>query len=87
MSFTKQIIDDTEGVKEAPNDLFQNVVIEETKNRDRNASLPPQKRFDNLVQKFYDTKIKAIEENYNIVSEVIKTNNMQHPINYLIEKI
>ena len=40
-----------------------------------------------ITQKFYDTKIKAIEENYNIVSEVIKTNNMQHPINYLIEKI
>lgn len=40
-----------------------------------------------ITKKFYDTKIKAIEENYNIVSEVIKTNNMHYPINYLMEKI
>jgi hypothetical protein len=55
MSFTQQIIDDTEGVKEAPNDLFQDIVIDEFKSKDKNTSLPPQKRFDNLVQKFYDS--------------------------------
>ena len=42
---------------------------------------------DNVSKSFYDKNIKAIEENYNIVNEIVKTNNMHYPINYLLEKI
>lgn len=40
---------------------------------------------DMLSEKFYDSKRKAIEENYSIVKEIIKTNNMEEPINRLVE--
>jgi len=38
-----------------------------------------------LSEKYYESKRKAIEENYSIVKEVIKTNNMFDPINKLVE--
>ena len=40
--------------QEAPKELFQDI-IEDTKEKDKEASLPSQRRFDNLVKKFYDS--------------------------------
>lgn len=40
--------------QEAPKELFQDI-IEDTKGKDKEASLSPQKRFDILVKKFYDS--------------------------------
>jgi hypothetical protein len=42
-------------------------------------------RLEMMSEKYYDSKRKAIEENYSIVKEVIKTNNMFDPINKLVD--
>jgi len=38
-----------------------------------------------MTEKFYDSKRKAIEENYSTVKEIIKTNNMFDPINKFVD--
>ena len=45
--------EDYQNIKEVPKELFQQVIVEEKK--EKGSSLPPQKQFDNIVKKFYNT--------------------------------